>query len=339
MSFNGPRDGYKALFGFRVGGTRMRAKISYEDGRGRTLTTQVRLGQRLVVGSSFSADIVLGNTTGVISEHAELFFRTNEFSIRNLTGNDDSVLVNGQPTAKSVLADGDSVEIGSNSLAISFDEPYSQTKTSGNNALAPTKAVGGTELAKSNEPVAEDVGNQSLERHGKVSILIVESFCKSVFPLLEPAESPWSCHLICNHQRSQSKSEKPATTNFLMSGPAEITEENDLFLVPVEDRKVLDESWDSFVAKDAGLIAINETGEKESVIDEQKFQFLAAWVMIPSTLNFHLTNGSPLLLEKVFGLFDYLVISDGGGSDQIITNDLSIDGFESFLDRIKGAKE
>jgi pSer/pThr/pTyr-binding forkhead associated (FHA) protein len=343
MSFNGQQDGYTAPFGFRVGSTPMRAKISYEDSRGRTLTTQVRLGQRLVVGSSFSADVVLGDTAGVVSEHAELYLKAKEFSIRNLTGNADTVLVNGKSTSKSVLADGDSIEIGSNKLAISINTQNSQKSTSNesSNALTDAKAVAGVSnsgLSNSqpNTPSDVSVENESFERHGNVSVMVIESFGESVFPLIAPPEAPWSCHLICNHQRSESTSEKPDSSNFLKVGPPEITENNDLFLVPVEDQAKLDESWVSYLEKDAGLIAINATRENESAIEEQKFQFLAAWFMIPSTLKFHLTNGSPLLLEKVFGLFDFLVVSDGAGSSQIITNDMSIDSFDSFLDRIKG---
>lgn len=321
----------------------MSAKISYEDSRGRTQTTLVRLGQRLVVGSSFSADIVLGNTAGVVSEHAELFLKNEEFSIRNLTGNVDAVLVNGQSISKLVLADGDYIEIGSNRLVISIEKQNPQPKNPARSSLAEGQAVaniGGSEVSESSDgPVVEAVEKERFERHGNVSILTVENFCESIFPLLEPAESPWVCHLICNHLRSGSESDKPDARNFLEGSPPEIAEENDLFLLPVQGREDLDAGWGSYVDKDAGVITINESGEKENAVDEQQFQFLSAWFMIPSTLKFHLINGSPLLLEKIFGLFDFLVISSGGDGTQIVTNDSSIDSFENFLDRIKGTKE
>ena len=320
----------------------MQAKIRYMDKRGRTLTSQVRPGQRLVVGSSFSADIVLGDMVGVVSEHAELFLKSDGFTIRNLTGNVDTVLVNGQPTSKSNLADGDSVEIGSNKLAVSFEDPNSQTETTMNNPLADVKAAESNGVSRSNESAVEageegDFKKGKLERYGNVSILTVESFRKSVFPLTESAESQWVCHLICNHLRSGLKSGKPESVNFLENGPADIADENDLFLLPVEDQTQLEEHWNSYVSKDAGVIAINESEDKASAVKEQ-FQLLSAWFMIPSTLKFHLTNGSPLLLDKVFGLFDFLVIANENG-DEIFTNDLSIDSVENFLDRIKGANE
>jgi len=316
----------------------MRAKISYEDNRGRTKSTQIRPGQRLIIGSSFSADIVLADPAGVISEHAELFLRAEECSIRNLTGQAQSVLVNGDPIATANLSDGDAIEIGSNRLAVSFDRPTA----SANAAPAPSASSLSTESPPKSQPAREvavpaseptvDEPATGIERHKNIVILKIESFVKSIEPILRP-DSGWSCFLVCNHNRSKSTAEPPASTNFLENAPAEIAGENDLFLVPIKDVSTLPELWDSYVTKDAGLLVL-VSGEADEATVADGFRFLSAWFMIPSTLKFHLINGSPLLLDKVFGQFEYLVLSDSG-TDQIIANDLDIDSLETFLKRIR----
>jgi hypothetical protein len=325
----------------------MRAKINFDDNRGRKQTTQIRTGQRLVIGSSFSADIVLGNTLGVVSEHAELHLKPEGCSIRNLTGNAETVLVNGQATAKATLVDGDSVEIGNNRLEFSLEEAGGAGSAS--KAIAAAGATTAVAANASQHDVSansstvsqaqpdEEPAGPSIERHSKISILKIESFLESVYPLLESEENPRSCILVCNHKRAKT-GDKPESVNYLENGPQQISEENDLYLTPIEGKADLEKSWQSVLGKDAGLIGILPS-EKESLLKE-KFLLLAAWFMIPSTLKFHLINGSPLLLDKIFGIFDFLVMSDTAGkSDLIITSDLSIDSFETFLEQIKGVSK
>lgn len=314
----------------------MRAKISYEDSRGRTSNTHVRPGQQLVVGSSFSADIVLGDTDGVAGEHVALWVQENEFSLRNLTGNEATVQLNGKSTSQGLLGDGDVIEIGSNRLIVSIEQSSQQSESaSSGSSIASIGAAKSSTQAEANAGVAiaenetKPEEKSGLERLGKVSVLTVDRFVETVFPILESEDLPWRCALICNHQRSGSEAEKPESANLLQGAPEEITQENDLFLESITDRGAMESMWEKYVSKDAGVIGVFET-EQQKLAIERRFGSLAAWFMVPSRLTFHLSKGSALLNDKIFSLFSFLVISDDSG-DQILFEDSTIDDLDGFL--------
>lgn len=327
----------------------MLAKISYDDRSGQQQTMQVRQGQRLSIGSSFSADIVLGSTQGVASEHAEISLKNNRLSIRNLTGRPDSVIVNGSPTTKpkTKLGDGDSIEIGTNGLLVSFpDGQLSQARTRvgsvvaapvvgavADNAAKPATA----ELAPAETESEKQTFPQFQRHENGIAVVTVKSFRSSIHPMMTTAQSPWNYHLICNHRRSKSTQPPPETQNYFESQAANITDSNDLYLLPLEDRSAIAEPWSNYIARDAGLIGLTSSEEQSNSVAEQ-LKFLATWFMVPSTLKFHLINGSSLLLNKVFGMFDLLVISDVNGGDLLLTNDPAVDSHASLLDKIRDAK-
>lgn len=321
----------------------MFAKISYDDSSGRTRSMQVRQGQRLIIGSSFSADVVVGNSQGVASEHAEIYLKQRGFSIRNITGKADLVLVNGQPTAKAKLSDGDSIEIGNNRLLVEVEgEP--QSPTAATSAAVATSAVAAGAVAASVPGAAEESEAASaspdlplFERHPNgVVTITVSSFLKDAFPLLSEPKSAWKHYLICNHKRSQSEKAPPESENFLAAHQDSVTADNDLYLVPQEDPEDTAVAWEEYVMKDAGCIGI-VSGEDKVLLAEEQFRFVASWFMMASTLRFHLTRGSSLLLNKVFGMFDILVLANpDGAGDFIMTQDAGIDSYEALLEKIKG---
>jgi hypothetical protein len=332
----------------------MFAKVSYDDASGRTKKLQLRAGQCLSIGASFSADIVLNNSVGVASEHAEILFKHQKCSIKNLTGKPDKLLVNGQPTKATDLANGDAIEIGGNQMSIEIEsgepiQPPSRTATA---VVAAPIAVAAASTSLTSDAAAEsqtapettpaDTMGPQFQRHPNGTAMItVDGFVELIHPIIEEAKLPWKYHLICNHQLSQLEGDPPSEQNYLATGPAKISDENDLHLVSFEDE---DESrsealkmYLKYAQNGAGLLGINGPDLADVDVADQ-LKFLATWFVVPASLKFHTTNGSSLLLNKVFGLFEMLVIPDVNTNlDLVILNDPAIDGFESLIDKIKGA--
>ena len=291
---------------------------------------QVRQGQRLIIGSSFSADIVVGNSQGVASEHAEIYVKHRGFLIRNITGKADQVLVNGQPTSKAKLSSGDSIEIGSNRLVVEVEgEPQTEP--------APAVAASVKKEPEKSEAVTGGSDFPVFERHSNgVATIAITSYLEDLLPHLIEPESVWKNYLVCNHKRSKSEKAPPESENFLASHQDSIVAENDLYLVLQEDRKDSAFHWEQYVLKDAGCIGIVAGEDKAKALEEQ-FRLVASWFMMASTLRFHLSKGSSLLLDKVFGLFDILVLtSPDGAGDLIMIHDAGVDSYDALLDKIKG---
>lgn len=311
----------------------MFAKVSYDDANGLTKKLQLRAGQCLSVGASFSADIVLHDSTEVASEHAEISFKHQKCSIKNLTGKPDKLLVNGQPTKQADLTDGDTIAIGSNQMSFEIEsaQPSKPTTT----VVAATTITSPSESAK---PAAQAIGQ--FERHSNgTAVIIVDRFAEQIHPIIEEAKSPWNYHLVCNHLLSQLKGDPPSELNYLAASPANISDENDLYLASFEDRNEALPMYLKYSEGGAGLLGINGPSMAEVDVADQ-LRFLATWFMAPASLKFHVTNGSSLLLNKIFSLFEMLILPDvNEKKDWVVLNDPTIDGLESFIDKIKGASD
>jgi hypothetical protein len=327
----------------------MFAKVNYSDAGGRSKSLQLRAGQRVSVGASFSADIVLGNSQGVASEHAEIFFKHKKCSIKNLSGNPLSVLLNGKPMAKAELTNEDRIEIGNNTLVFEIETPSASPAPAKVNVPA-TAAVAtagmaltpvpGKESATANEQQVELPVGPQFERQPNGTVLIsVSNFEELVHPHLDLPESPWKYGLVCNHKLSRLKADPPEGVNYLAGLPGDIGEKNDLYYVPFDDRSDALKEFSVYAASGSGLLAIN--GSETADVDvAQQLKFLATWFTVPASLKFHLVNGSSLLLNKIFSLFDMLVVADIDGShDLVIVNDPMIDSFDSFIEKIKGSTD
>lgn len=321
----------------------MFANVNYNDPNGRTRKLRLRAGQRVSVGASFSADIVLRDTQGVASEHAEILFKHQKCSIKNLTGKPERLLVNGQPTQKAELSNGDAIEIGFNQLDIEMESVSTPEAVS---AVAATTIAAATVVTKtparevtvdSASPVAESPSSQ-FERHPNGTVVITfEGGAELIDPIITQAKSPWACHLLCNHKLSQLKCDPPSELNYLSESTSKISESNDLYLVDSEDKNELLPLYLKYRKAGAGLLGLNGPGMQNVDIAEQ-LKYLATWFMVPASLKFHAINGSSLLLNKIFGLFEILVLPNANGSeDWILLNDPAVDGLESFVDKIKGA--
>ena len=319
----------------------MFAKVSYDDTSGRTQKLQLRAGQRLSIGASFSADIVLRNSQGVAGEHAEIFFKHQKCSIRNLTGSPKKLLINGQPTKQAELANGDAIEIGSNQMSFEM-ESAEQSGIEPAIAAAPVAAVAVTAPGGDGEPEPIDQNDLSsqFERHSNgVSMISVEDFAELIHPIFDEAKSPWTYHLVCNHKLSQLKGDPPSELNYLETGPNKISDSNDLYLASFKDNNEALPMLSKYGEVNAGLLGICAPDIDPAEVAAQ-LKFLATWFMIPANLKFHVINGSSLLLDKIFSLFEILVIPDDNKNiDWLILNDPTIDGIESFIDKIKGASD
>ena len=322
----------------------MFAKVSYDDSSGRTKKLQLRAGQRLSIGASFSADIVLRNSQGVAGEHAEIFFKHQKCLIRNLTGKPDKLLVNGQPTKEADLTDGDAIEIGSNQMGFEMESTGLGRTTTAVVAAPVAVAAAAVSSASSTEATEAEPANTSaestepqFERHPNGTVVIsVDGFAELIHPIFEEAKSAWTYHLICNHKLSQLKDDPPSELNYLAAGPSKVTDSNDLYLVSFEDKTEALPTFLEYGKANAGLLGISGPSIDAAEVADQ-LKFLATWLMVPATLKFHMINGSSLLLNKIFSLFEILVIPDANeNKDCLIFNDPMIDGLESFIDKIKG---
>ena len=221
----------------------MFAKVSYDDTNGRTKKLQLRAGQRLSIGASFSADIVLGNSQGVAGEHAEIFFKHQKCSIRNLTGKPGKLLVNGQPTKEADLTNGDAIEIGGNQMSIEMESTQisgNATAVSAASVAVAAAAVASTSNdsaeAEPKDTSAESTGPQ-FERHSNgTAVISVDGFAELIHPVFAGTKAPWNYHLICNHKLSQLKIDPPSGLNYLAAGPVKISDANDLYLTSFQDK-------------------------------------------------------------------------------------------------------
>ena len=310
----------------------MFAKISYNDTSGSAKTTQLRAGQRLSVGASFSADIVLNNSANVAGEHAELFFNQNKCTIRNLTGKPEKLLVNSQPTKEAVLASGDLVEIGGERMSFEMESDAPSPIV-----VAPPVAAAAEIKSDSQVEDAEAI-DQQFERHANgVAVINIDSFAELIYPILDKSKSQWNYHLICNHLQSQLGGDPPTGLNYLEAASASVTETNDLYLMALAEAKETVEPYLKYSESGAGTLAISSPSVASADIASQ-FKFIATWFMDPASLKFHLVNGSSLLLDKVFSLFEVLVLPNvDDAKDMVILKDPTVVEFESFIDKINGA--
>ena len=293
---------------------------------------QLRAGQRLSIGASFSADIVLNNSANIAGEHAELFFNQQKCTIRNLTGKAEKLLVNNQPTKEADLANGDSIEIGGEQMRFEMESDQSSPT-----AAAPLVADVAITTSDNQAEPDESIDPQ-FERHANGVVMInVDNFAGLIHPILDKSKSQWNYHLICNHLQSQLEGDPPADLNYLATAPSNIAEANDLYLVPFADSKETVEPYLKYSKSGAGTLAISSPSVASADIASQ-FKFIATWFMDPASLKFHLVNGSSLLLDKVFSLFEILVLPDvDQAKDWVFLNDPTVIEFESFIDKIKGA--
>ena len=293
---------------------------------------QLRAGQRLSIGASFSADIVLNNSANIAGEHAELFFNQQKCTIRNLTGKAEKLLVNNQPTKEADLANGDSIEIGGEQMRFEMESDQSSPT-----AAAPLVADVAITTSDNQAEPDESIDPQ-FERHANGVVMInVDNFAGLIHPILDKSKSQWNYHLICNHLQSQLGGDPPADLNYLATAPSNIAEANDLYLVPFADSKETVEPYLKYSKSGAGTLAISSPSVASADIASQ-FKFIATWFMDPASLKFHLVNGSSLLLDKVFSLFEILVLPDvDQAKDWVFLNDPTVIEFESFIDKIKGA--
>ena len=293
---------------------------------------QLRAGQRLSIGASFSADIVLNNSANIAGEHAELFFNPQKCTIRNLTGKAEKLLVNNQPTKEADLANGDSIEIGGEQMRFEMESDQSSPT-----AAAPLVADVAITTSDNQAEPDESIDPQ-FERHANGVVMInVDNFAGLIHPILDKSKSQWNYHLICNHLQSQLEGDPPADLNYLATAPSNIAEANDLYLVPFADSKEAVQPYLKYSKSGAGTLAISSPGVANTDIASQ-FNFLAAWFMDPTALKFHLINGASILLNKVFSLFEILVLPDvDQAKDWVFLNDPTVIEFESFIDKIKGA--
>ena len=293
---------------------------------------QLRAGQRLSIGASFSADIVLNNSANIAGEHAELFFNQQKCTIRNLTGKAEKLLVNNQPTKEADLANGDSIEIGGEQMRFEMESDQSSPT-----AAAPLVADVAITTSDNQAEPDESIDPQ-FERHANGVVMInVDNFAGLIHPILDKSKSQWNYHLICNYLLSQLEGDPPADLNYLATAPSNIAEANDLYLVPFADSKEAVQPYLKYSKSGAGTLAISSPGVANTDIASQ-FNFLAAWFMDPTALKFHLINGASILLNKVFSLFEILVLPDvDQAKDWVFLNDPTVIEFESFIDKIKGA--
>ena len=323
----------------------MFARVSYDDTSGRTQKLQLQAGQRVSIGASLSADIVLGNCQGVAGEHAEIFFKHQKCSIKNLTGDPDKLLVNGQPTKQADLSNGDTIDIGGNEMGFELESAEPLESAAAVAAVPVAVAATAVTSANSDNTTATDPTNRlfqsekfQFERHPNGTVVIsADSFIEQIHPIIDEAKSPWTYHLICNHKLSKLKSDSPPEPNYLANVPSKISDSNDLYLVSFEDKNEALAMFSKYGNVNAGLLGISGPNINAVEIAAQ-FKFIATWFMIPANLKFHTINGSTLLLDKVFSLFEILAMPDPNlNKDILILNDPMIDGIESFIDKIKGA--
>lgn len=339
------------------------AILEYEQSGG-PRSFKVRHGQSMRIGASNSSDIQLSDAEHVAPQHCEVTYASGTLAIKNLTDGRRAVHVNGETVNRQRLYHGDQIDIGNNRLRVVLQQTAPSTSASKTPPVPAAVALGAAGVAASassvsgsghktkkqstNKPDSAQPSKSSPQKRtssksvspedidsGKLVILenglrsvSVEKFNSSILPLVDQSDFDWTMAVLANHRVSQLTEFLPTSPNLLADAPDDIAASNDLYLVQDEARASVLKTFEQFSDRDSAVMLLLKP---EKTINEDALKFVATWFMTPVNLKFNLTNGTDLLLEKVFTLVDMVVIRDTADScDLCLLADETVTDWKSF---------
>lgn len=235
--------------------------------------------------------------------------------------------------------------------AVASQVPISQTDdssaASANSARTTTSLAtpAGPAVAPSN-PISSELGNEASGEANDgpegIQFQILENGCRSIgipsitaslLPMLLGTEPQWHMAVMINRRQSQQPDFQPDLPN-LLAEVKELAAENDVILLIDEDRESIIKSFERFADLNSAILLLNKP---EKAIADADAKMFAPWFIGPSNLKFNLSNGTDLLLERVFGWVDLVVIRDQAEScDRCFMVDGTVTDWDSFAHWITG---
>lgn len=337
------------------------AILKYASGD-RSRNYNVRPGQSVLIGASNSADIKLANTEGVAPQHCEVKFEDGAFSIKNLSRQKETISVNGNKIESGELADQDRIEIGNNELTVEIEDNSPKIKPAAPEAVAPVAPVIPVEDLADPEPAkaapatpasvapaeasAEDAEepedtSQPVYKDYPNGIRAVEldvesgnGFVDLVHPLFASVDA-WGYGVFYNHLLSKLSSGAPSEGNLLEGNEDPYVQSNDLYFQTSDDKLAMLKLFGRYAEKQAAVLCLLKNSAETKMAEDAKM--MATWLMNPVLLEFHVLNGSDLLISKIFGLVDALVFSNPETKkDLVLINDISVKDWDSLVAWVKG---
>lgn len=316
----------------------MTAAILQFENRGDTCRVNVRPGQCIVIGASNSSDIQLDDANHVAPLHCEVSFASGTLAIKNLTGGQRPLHVNGQPIKRQRLSDGDQFDVGDHRFEVilkTADEPQTAVDhppvvvplTTG--VVAATATAGASQTSMVEFPVSEMADEttpasasatspaEAATTDAEPSVDTTEPFHilenglrkysvdgdnPMVVNSLQNETKIWQVLMLVNSKLS--KSEYPDKIDLLAEYDVEFSAENRLHRVVAAE---IDDFWNVYAqlqdTKSAILLAVRS----RALPEDQDLVGVAGWFLTPTRLNFNLENGSESLLKKLFSMADLIV--------------------------------
>lgn len=249
----------------------------------------LRVNEKIVVGNSSPAQLV-ANDDSMLAEHFELSVQHDGCWLQSI--GDQAVAINDEKLSQGRLSDGDSVTAGRTRFAITIEGDSKQDELP-----AETVAPYSYRMEKPNQHLNMLRSNDLPSDRNQLLAELLRDTTGFLF--------------VNEKQSGLSLSDSLEEADLFKDAPDEIRENYSLRLAEFGGKDELVGAYDPIRNRDCAVVAYTTLSKKE-VLEAIQFHF--AWYSQPSTLDFHLREGTSQLVEQLLAPFQCIYAEAEDGS-------------------------